>query len=120
MCPRAGLIPAPPPPAQAPPPAATSPKANGGLGRPVTAFPSPPTPGRPITGAGLQDLVRRLKRLQNGSDIRGIALEGEKPKCHWYRIMIGQGVHNDRISVRLHGGSDIRGIALQGENSYSY
>ncbi|GLI59591.1 hypothetical protein VaNZ11_001519 [Volvox africanus] len=30
----------------------------------------------PITGAALGELVARFKRLQNGSDIRGVALEG--------------------------------------------
>ncbi|KAG2454732.1 hypothetical protein HYH02_000569 [Chlamydomonas schloesseri] len=78
LAPRASLIPAsPPPPAATSPAAASVPLSNGGLGGPAAGagvLPRPPT--GPITGAALGELVRKFKRLQNGSDIRGIALEG--------------------------------------------
>ncbi|PNG99358.1 hypothetical protein TSOC_014865, partial [Tetrabaena socialis] len=55
--------------------ASAAPLSNGGLGGPAPTLPVAP-PGGPITGAALGELVRRFRRLQNGSDIRGIALEG--------------------------------------------
>ncbi|KAG2495321.1 hypothetical protein HYH03_006591 [Edaphochlamys debaryana] len=63
------------------PAAATAPSGNGAAPAPAAAAaPPPPLPlppaGGPITGAALGDIVKKLKRLQNGSDIRGIALEG--------------------------------------------
>lgn len=46
-----------------------------------------PTPrsGAPIVGPELARLFRAFKRLQNGSDIRGIALEGVDARntCAW-------------------------------------
>ncbi|KAG2439969.1 hypothetical protein HXX76_004088 [Chlamydomonas incerta] len=76
--PRASLIPAAPPaPAATSPAAGSVPLSNGGLGGPAAGagvLPGPPS--GPITGAALGELVRKFKRLQNGSDIRGIALEG--------------------------------------------
>ncbi|KXZ43378.1 hypothetical protein GPECTOR_92g601 [Gonium pectorale] len=70
--PLAALIPAPSP--SASPASASAALSNGGLGGPASKLPAPPS--GPITGAALGDLVHRFRRLQNGSDIRGIALEG--------------------------------------------
>jgi hypothetical protein len=40
----------------------------------------------PILGAELGDLIKRFKKLQNGSDIRGIAMEGVVRTSHLQAI----------------------------------
>jgi hypothetical protein len=45
---------------------------------PPTAVRIPKLPSGPITGLQLVDLHKKFKRLQNGSDVRGIAIEGEE------------------------------------------
>lgn len=82
------------------------PLSNGGLGGPAAGagvLPGPPS--GPITGAALGELVRKFKRLQNGSDIRGIALEGEREEA---------GGEGDCMGTRLHGAC---GMVVHGERS---
>lgn len=50
---------------------------SGPIGSHTAPSTSPRSFSGPITGAELGELLKRFKRLQNGSDIRGIALDGE-------------------------------------------
>lgn len=50
---------------------------SGPIGSDTAQSTSPRSFSGPITGAELGELLKRFKRLQNGSDIRGIALDGQ-------------------------------------------